>query len=192
MLIFGVEAQNKYSISGKLVLPNKEDEYEFSPRTIWLKDSIGNTIGGTADSALFFNFQGLGNGKYILALDTEQSFFVTKPFDTVLVVNNNSIRNIELKLETVCTVFTEDTANNDIAKGHIRLIMEPGSVMFKYSKKQKRIQKKYKLEYYWSGCYRFTHYSCLKSYNRVIFSYLDNKYGAKWRTKVIDKVVGLN
>lgn len=86
--------------------------------------------------------------------------------------------------------ITDETARDDIAKGKIQLLLSSGiaPVIFKSDKKFTR---KYGVTYYEFGCEVISNES-LSKYNSIVATYLDSKYGVKWRRIVRDDVIGIN
>jgi hypothetical protein len=136
-------AQNMYAISGKLNIPNKEDEFELRYQImISLFDSSGKLVGGTVDSALYFRISPLKSGKYTLSFDTFNQYHLkTEHPDTLVVVDNNSVSNLTINLNTPCTVYTEEIAKSDLAANKVTLLMEPGYDRVTYTRKEKKVLK---------------------------------------------------
>ncbi len=188
VVALNANAQTGYTVSGKILLTDSS-YYDSGPFFITLRDNTGATVAGTIDSNLYFKITGVKQGVYQLSVDS-LNFFKMHRCDTVITIDNESIYNAALKITPICEVFTKEKALRDIQVDSVLLIMEPGLVRFKFSRTEKRFQRKYHLSYFYSGCFRFTHYSCLKIYNKIIFNYLDNRYGVKWRQRLAANVVG--
>jgi hypothetical protein len=182
------KAQTLYSVSGKILLADSSD-CDSGPCAVTMRDQTGTMVAGTFDSNLHFELYGIKSGVYKLSVDTLNVFKMLHG-DTLITIDNRSIGNIVLRAVAVCEVFTKEKALHDIHADSAILIMEPGLLRFKFSRAEKNFQRKYHVSYFYSGCFRYTHYSCLKTYNKIIFDYLDNHYGAKWHKRIADNVVG--
>ena len=79
----------------------------------------------------------------------------------------------------------KDSKNKDL-----KLYIFGGIVPIMNSKKDLRFEKRFKLEY-WDFGDEAKITECILSYNEWVFRYLDIKYGAVWRKKVRNDVVGI-
>jgi hypothetical protein len=84
--------------------------------------------------------------------------------------------------------FSEKTAQDDVAAGRPKLLLTGGIAPLVYSN-QVKFEKKYKVEYFDFNCTSDLN-ECILSYNKVIFDFLDKKYGTKWRKEVRKDVIG--
>jgi hypothetical protein len=107
--------------------------------------------------------------------------------DTIIILNNNSIQNLQFVLFRNCE-YNAEKALIDIKKGKAKLLLSGGHAPFYYNG-QENFEKKYKIRYYDFGCIGIPR-ECTKSYNKQVFDYLDNKYGKIWRGEVRSDVVG--
>jgi hypothetical protein len=83
-------------------------------------------------------------------------------------------------------------AATDIESKKIRILFSGGfggMPDFK-NEKDKRFQKKYKVEFYSQGCLRYGINDDEEGYNKTIFKYLDSKYGKSWRKEIRKDAIG--
>jgi hypothetical protein len=81
-----------------------------------------------------------------------------------------------------------DLAKKDIATGTPFLLLHSGISPVVYSSDGK-FEEKYKVYYYESGCTGPTEKFAIE-YNRIIFEYLTNLYGGKWKAEIRKDVLG--
>ncbi len=102
LIVVKVNAQTGFSVSGKIVLPDNEDNEDLDHSLVLiLKDSTGTIIGGTVDSNLSFVFNSIMNGNYILSIDTRNITNVKYPL-TKINVTDHAVENITLDVEPIC------------------------------------------------------------------------------------------
>jgi len=87
--------------------------------------------------------------------------------------------------------YTLEGAKNDIKIGKPRILFEGGfGGMPDFSSKADKIfQKKYNVKFYSQGCIRMPN-DDQEGYNKVIFAYLDKKYGEGWRYELQPGAIG--
>ena len=86
--------------------------------------------------------------------------------------------------------YSVETAKKDLAEGNADLILFSGIVPVVYQG-QEVFKKHYGIGYNEFGCIAECSDEEMKEYNSVIFSWLDENYGAGWRNEVRADVVGL-
>jgi hypothetical protein len=131
-----------------------------------------------------FAFINLKPGKYkieILSLYGYQ--------DTTVTIVDKNIFGIEFVLFPTCQ-FTNAVAHEDINNGKPKLLIY-GGIAPVYNIDQGIFEKKYGIEYYNLSDASPDPYECVQEYNKVIFNYLTNKYGKRWRKEVRRDVVGI-
>jgi hypothetical protein len=116
--------------------------------------------------------------------------------DTVLLFSEKDsvFLNFEANLKmivcrSILCGINDSIAQIDITEGIPRLLIE-GGLIAKKIHGQEMFEAKYGIKYYDFGCISLDKKSII-SYNKVIFNYLDNKYGRKWRKEVRKDVLGL-
>lgn len=142
-----------------------------------ITDSLGN-----------FEFKGLKKGVYTLLLREESNFSGIIVPDSIIQLDNISVKNLDLIGTLECEF------NNEVAVLHIKedtpgLIVKGGIAPVIYESDQK-FKKEFIVEYIILGC-EVPPNECITSYNQTIFNFLDKKYGKKWRKTVRKDVVGL-
>jgi hypothetical protein len=137
-----------------------------------------------SDSLGHYNFDGLNPGQYNLKVHG----FGYNPLDTLVKLENKSVVGLDLLIVAECGV-NEEIAIRDIKKGNPRLLLV-GSIAPVVYPDQHLFEKKYKVHYHDYGDIAPAS-ECIVQYNKRIFTYLDKKYGRKWRKEVRKDVIGL-
>ena len=138
----------------------------------------------TIDSLGNYTFSNLKKGIYnIQVLDYNVS-----PEKFEFELKTESITDFNIIVTADCEV-TETVATEDIKKGKPRLLLAGGiAPVIEFG--QEKFEKEYGVEYYEYGCIS-PPAECMSQYNKVIFEYLTEKYGRKWKRKVRKDVIGL-
>lgn len=79
-------------------------------------------------------------------------------------------------------------ANQDIPNGTPFLLLQSGIAPVVYTT-DKKFEDKYKAYYYESGCTGPKEKFAVE-YNKIIFAYLTDKYGRKWKKEIRKDVIG--
>ena len=137
-----------------------------------------------SDSSGNFSFKNLKPGNY--RLSTRGLGYVS--YDTLITLIDKSIVNLSLLIKANCNV-DRIVAEKDIKRKRPRLLLV-GSIAPVYYPKQDEFEKKYHIQYYDFGDSP-TAEECIIQYNRMIFEYLDSKFGKTWRQEVRRDVIGL-
>ena len=89
--------------------------------------------------------------------------------------------------------FNIEGAKKDIKKENIRILFSGGfgGMPDFDNKKDIAFQKKYSIEFFSQGCIRIGMDGNEEEYNQTIFTYLDKKYGKKWRIEIRDGAIGI-
>jgi len=130
-----------------------------------------------------FTFSNLMVGKYKL----EVSGFGHESLDTLITLTDKSVESLNLIMIADCEI-NKTIAERDIDKNKPRLLLASGIVPTVYNN-QHKFERKYKVSYYEYGCVAPAH-ECMVQYNRIIFEYLDKKFGKDWRKDVREDIVG--
>ncbi|GAB2705045.1 hypothetical protein GCM10027037_33410 [Mucilaginibacter koreensis] len=133
----------------------------------------------TSDSLGQFAFKDLPNGKYHL---------INKNYklDSTFIINGHSIIPFIIELNA-CDIDASQ-AVVDIQHSNVKLLLA-GGIAPVYYHGQETFEMKYKLKYYEYGCTP-PDQTCMLAYNKVIFKYLDQQYGKRWRKEVRKDVIG--
>ena len=92
-------------------------------------------------------------------------------------------QNEVASLDTLtCFFYDKVSAIRDIKAKKIQLVLKSGIAPKRYDN-QDAFCKKYSIEYIELGCMGDSK-ECLKQYNQVMATYLDKKFGKKWRKEV--------
>ncbi|WP_299991871.1 carboxypeptidase-like regulatory domain-containing protein [uncultured Pontibacter sp.] len=148
---------------------------------VYLKHS---TIGTITDSLGYFKIKDVPQGNYHL-IAREFGYAET---EKAISVRSEPIKDLDITLAADCR-YDRTAAKGDIASGKPKLLLV-GSIAPVVYKNQHVFERKYKVEYFDFGCTPPA-YECIKEYNKAIFSYLDKKYGDKWRKEVRPDVMFL-
>jgi hypothetical protein len=174
------QTADSFQISGTAISANTNEP--ISEATI----QFTKTKGVLTDSLGHFTIDGLRSGQYNL-------FFSALGYDshdTTINVSNANISNLKWFITTDCPTFNIDKAFQDIKENKIKLFLH-GSIAPISGIIDKDFTKEFGVAYYQPGDDE-TNFreECMKVYNRVIFKYLDKKFGGKWRKKVRQDVIG--
>jgi len=85
--------------------------------------------------------------------------------------------------------INKEKALQDIENGKINILISSGIVPVEY-KADRKFMKKYSVSFKEFGCEAIAQESLIE-YNKVVFEYLDRKFGNKWRIKIRKDIVGL-
>ncbi|NMD00077.1 MAG: hypothetical protein GYA62_10195 [Bacteroidales bacterium] len=83
-----------------------------------------------------------------------------------------------------------ELANNDIKKGIPFILLQSGIAPVVYTT-DSIFESKFKAYYYELGCVGHD-YELIKAYNFVIFDFLTDTYGKKWRREIRKDAIGLS
>lgn len=134
----------------------------------------------TTDSSGLFKITGLTKGRYRLvnsALDIDTPFSVPKQSENVLIVNISS-----------CS-FGSAQAQKDVRAGKPMLLLS-GGIAPVSSPNEDHFEKKYTVKYHDFGDTP-QKVKCSVAYNKVVFAFLDKKFGKSWRRDARADVIGI-
>ncbi|MBI4546909.1 MAG: carboxypeptidase regulatory-like domain-containing protein [Ignavibacteriae bacterium] len=137
------------------------------------------------NSAGWYKLENVPPGKYTVSFISEG--FITK--DTSISVDGPHDLKLDLAMTSKSPVNAA-LAERDIQLNTPRLLHITGIVSASYSFRDHRFEKEYGVKYYSYGCVSPPEH-CLIEYNRIIFGYLDNKFGTRWRNYVREDIIGL-
>ncbi len=132
------------------------------------------------DSSGLFKLTGLAKGRYRLvnsALDIDTPFSIPKQAENVLIVNVSS-----------CS-FGSAKAQKDIKTGKPMLLLS-GGIAPVATPNEDHFEKKYTVKYHDFGDIP-QKVKCSIAYNKVVFEFLDKKFGKSWRRDARADVIGL-
>ena len=84
----------------------------------------------------------------------------------------------------------KEKAKKDWKNGTPKLYLNSGTVPIANSRKDKKFERRFKVEYFELGCEAKIH-ECISEYNEYIIKILDIKYGEKWRKMKRNEIVGI-
>jgi len=175
------QSAESFEISGTVISSYTDEPISgaaivYSRQEAVLTDSLGH-----------FTIHRLSKGRYKLAF-TALGF---DNHDTTINIDNTNVDISKWVITTNCPDFNVDKALKDI-KGHEAKLLLYGSIAPSIAQSDKEFKKKFGVTYVIFGDDEITREECKKVYNRVVFNYLDKKFGDKWRKEVRQDVVGLN
>ncbi|MFT2008113.1 carboxypeptidase-like regulatory domain-containing protein [Pontibacter sp. 13R65] len=141
-------------------------------------------IGTVTDSMGYFRFGEVPEGKYHLITQ----YFGYGETDTAINVASAPLTGLKITIEANCS-YDKSKAEVDIKSGEPKLLLV-GSIAPVVFKNQHKFEQKYKVQYFDFGCTPPA-YECIEEYNKIVFSYLDKKYGEKWRREARPDVMFL-
>lgn len=104
----------------------------------------------------------------------------------------NCIEKVNLNSIHLISDYNKKGAFLAIKKNNIKILFSGGfggMPNFK-NKSDIQFQKKYKVEFFSQGCVRYGENEDEEGYNKIIFEYLDKKYGTKWRKEIRNDAIG--
>ena len=146
----------------------------------------GTSIGAVSDSLGDFTFRNLPSGKFRLRI----SNIGYSTLDTAIFISKNGKYNFVFRLFAKCS-FNEQRAESDIANKNVKLLIVGSIAPRANSEKDNKFEKKYDITYYDIGDTPPANV-CIEEYNKIVFKYLDNKYGKAWRKEVRKDVFSLS
>lgn len=115
----------------------------------------------------------------------------TKLTFTVLFLLCSMLEHVLAQPSKPCPSYNQLMAQRDIAKGRPRLFLSGGIAALKQAE-DSSVEKQFGFLYKDFGCVRPpVNDRCMREYSREVFTYLDRKYGEKWRTTVRKDVLFL-
>lgn len=131
-----------------------------------------------SDSLGRFRIPGIRPGRYQLQI----LGFGYDQVDTSVVVAPGEILRMDFTLSATCPFNAQEDINNEEPK-----LLLIGSIAPVIVRGQEHFERKYGVRYYDFGDIAPAD-ACISKYNRTIFDYLDQHYGARWRNEVRDDV----
>ncbi|MDD5362384.1 MAG: carboxypeptidase-like regulatory domain-containing protein [Ignavibacteria bacterium] len=171
-----------YFIKGKVYVDFMGNKEAISGAVVGIKNT---GIGCITDSLGNFIIKGLKSGTYKI----DSHSLDANSIDTSIILYNQSIDNLMLTLPIICSKISPQKAKEDIKNNKAKLYLS-GSIAPVYYPGQENFENKYDVEYYELGDNLEESLGCNESYNKIIFKYLDEKFGAAWRKEVRKDVLG--
>jgi len=173
--------QENYFIEGKIIALLGIKSYPVSESVIELK-GVQNRL-EESNSKGEFRFQDLKSGEYKIKFISSYG-----ELDTTIIIENNNISDFNIYFISECEINAE-IANIDLKNGNPRLLICGGVAPTEFIG-QEKFEEKYGVEYYNYGCISPAH-ECVLEYNQIIFEYLTQKFGNKWKKEIRKDVVGI-
>ena len=177
-LIFS-QSIDSFKISGKLISANTDAPI---PGGTIMFD---RTKGVLTDSSGNFTIHNLSTGQYKLSF----SALGYDNHDTTINIDKADIDNVKWVITTNCPDFNANGALKDIKENKAKLLLQP-SIAPIAGAIDKEFTKEFGVTYYPFGDNESVREECMILYNRVVFNYLDKKFGNKWRKVVRQDVLG--
>ncbi|MBQ4818612.1 carboxypeptidase-like regulatory domain-containing protein [Aquimarina sp. MMG016] len=111
-----------------------------------------------------------------------------KTVEKIIDVRKVTEQNFDIVLKPRFGVNRQQALDH-IKIGEINILLSGGIAPVIYQSDEK-FSKKYKLKFVEFGCEAVSEES-LYEYNKIVFEYLDKKYGKKWRKEIREDVIGL-
>jgi hypothetical protein len=142
-------------------------------------DLNSGKLGTVTDSSGLFSISGLNKGTYHLRV----SFIGYLPFESTISFDSLQMVDLNITLVDQCDEINAEAAYKDIAKGKPKIILSGGIAPIANSEADFKFERRYGIKYDDLGCVAPAD-SCIAEYNKVIFAYLDKRFGRKWRSEV--------
>ena len=107
----------------------------------------------------------------------------------LLMVGFSGINSVWAQQDSTCVKFNKEKALVEIKNKTPKLVIV-GGIVRAARPGDARFAKKYKIQFIDTGC-AIENSDCIAAYNKVIFAFLDRKYGKKWRKQVRQDLLGL-
>ncbi len=102
--------------------------------------------------------------------------------DTVVSFLAGDTASLDFALKTKCS-HDAKVATIDIRENQIKLLLAGGIAPGASTSEDEAFEKKYDIQYFDFGCVPPAD-ACIEEYNKVMFKYLDQKFGRTWRKEV--------
>lgn len=175
------QENEKYIIAGKILALHGTKSYPVSESVIDF-NGVQSGLEESNDKGEF-RLQNLKCGVYKIKFISDYG-----ELDTTIIIENKNILNLNIIFVSKCEIDAE-IANLDLMNKTPRLLIFGGIAPTEVYG-QEKFEKKFGVEYYSYGCIAPA-YECVLEYNQVIFDFLTNKYGKKWKRGVRKDVVGI-
>ena len=178
---FFAQGQNGFCIKGAVY--SKVSHLQVNASIVLINNATGEEKESNFGSEGKFYFKKLQAGTYTLKVQTGSN---DHSEDTILVIKKHSLKKLKIYNDVQCFWRSAAIADSEILKGHPQLLI-PGKVIVHG---QDLFEKKYGVKYEIYGCIAPDQDDCMISYNKVVFAYLDGKFGKAWRKEIRKDVVG--
>ena len=147
--------------------------------TLLLRADLGRTYETITDTLGGFGIDTIVPGRYSLRVA-----FIGYPADTDQVeLEAGASLNRVIVLRARCK-FDSVVASRDIRRGHPRILLHGGIAPAGYGPREMAMERRYGFSYWDFGDQTVNPFLCDQQYNRVVFRFLDGKYGTSWRDSV--------
>jgi hypothetical protein len=177
-----INSDTTYYIKGKVFV---DDFGVLEPLECVCVGIIDTELGGITDTAGNFQIDGIKSGTYKISV----TYIGYAKTDTSIKISDESITGLIFTLNTYCIKYDSEKAGEDIKNKTPKLFLF-GSIAPVYYPGQENFENKYGVEYYELGDNLEESLECNESYNKIIFKYLDEKFGGEWRKEVRKDVLG--
>ena len=130
----------------------------------------------SADSSGNFMVASLDSGTYTVTARA----LGYPPLTRTVRLEPGDTSSVTLIVELHCR-FDSTLAMRDIAAGRPRILLHGGTAPLAYTEQDKSVERRFNFRYREFGDQLVNPLECDREYNRVIFRFLDAKYGTAWR-----------
>lgn len=178
--------EKRFSIVGKVIVISGIGKEILDNISLRVYNEF-QTFWGRTDKNGLFEVSHLKKGKYKIKVGRDGYAKV----DTSITIsgNDSTKQTLNITIRERCEV-NQYLALKDIQAGTIKLLIFGGIAPSVNTKFDVKFEKKYNLKYHDFGCIHVG-YECVRDYNQTIFTYLDKKYGKKWRVGIRKDVISL-
>jgi hypothetical protein len=127
----------------------------------------------------FYGFSGLPAGEYSVSV----SVYGYTPQSHILQVSDSSRYTLDFKLVSAeCPIVSAERAKKDLQVDSMKLFFVSGFAGYEKTDNDRRFERLFKIYFIDLGC--VDPGFCKEEYNRVIISFLDQRYGKRWHDLV--------
>jgi len=141
-----------------------------------MRDATTEDYSVLTDSLGVFRIDSIAAGTYVL---TVRAFLYDEFTDTVRVANDDSL-SVKIALATRCQ-YDSSSASREIARRRPAIVENGGIAPVTLSPSDRSFEKTYGTRYVILGDGEAIPSACVASHNRVVFRFLDSRFGKDWR-----------
>lgn len=175
-----VAAQTKLPAKFTGTVISNIDSVQLDQAQVILRSAVdGQVYGAITDSLGAFRFDTIVPGRYSVRVHA----FGYPPDTSEFEFEPGASVNTVVILKAHCK-YDSALAVKDIRSGRPRILLHGGIAPTALSSEDDAMERRYRFRYWDFGDQFENPYQCDEQYNRVVFRFLDSKYGNGWRDSV--------